>query len=234
MRAAAKAAAQRAVAERAAVDAAAAPRRAAPALRLPCMVYAAVSSLPDISGLRLEAAIAEVRRAPGVLQVLRFDAQELDDGRSVAAGLGVVTRGHWLARQSLARLMSLCAMKPAPLPAETCDAALAGTGGCTAQFVDGCLRVWVATSDPARAAALAARLGRVNLASVDLRIVGTPPDDADMRMLAPAIALARELQPAPVQILLAHERSLDAQERRDDVPTPDLSLVRNPSEALAA
>jgi hypothetical protein len=51
--------------------------------------------------------------------------------------------------------------------------------------------------------ALAARIAGITEAYVDLRVVGEAEGAAPVDIITAAIALARELQPSPVQVIVA-------------------------------
>jgi hypothetical protein len=191
-------------------------RRAPPDVRLPCMVYAAVGAFADTDTEAVRQAMADMRKAPGVLSVLSYPRGSVEGAPSCEAGLAVITRGYWLARQLLARLMDECGMPagapavdggaeaPAPLGAVT-GGLTASSAACTVQFYNGHLRVWMATSDPARLRAAAARIAGCAVADVDLRVLGSEDPPQGLAVLVPAIALARELQSAPVQLIVAYD-----------------------------
>ena len=183
-------------------------RRAPADLRLPCMVYAAVGAAPrdmDVADLDL----AEVGRSAGAVNVIAYDGVMCDDGTRGAPGIAVVARGYWLARKTLARLLAHWGGAPcarvidyiAGSTAQSLGAHAEVPAHCTAQLVDGHLRLWFATKDPERSRAAAARVAGIAEGLVDLCMVHTDSIEAGLELLVPAIALARALQPAPVQVI---------------------------------
>jgi len=181
-----------------------APRRCSADVRLPCMVYAAVGALPEDADAPTLDIIEEMRKAPGVVQVLSY-GKSCGRGVQVAQpAVAVVARGYWLTRQVLARLMAqLPDDDQARFFQANVDAALAGASLArgTAQMVEGRLRLWVATVDEARTRAAAARIAGLEEDHVDLRVIGAIDTDDTLRVLVPAIELARQLQPTPVQVI---------------------------------
>jgi hypothetical protein len=222
-------------------------RRAPADLRLPCMVYAAIAAVPrgtDATDLDL----AGAGRSAGVVNVIAYDGVTCDDGSRSAAGIAVVARGYWLARKTLARLLAQWVGAPCTRASDYMAASLARSLGahadapahCTTQLVDGHLRLWFATKEPARSRAAAAQLAGIAEALVDLCMVHVDSVEAGMELLAPAITLARALQPAPVQVigfpeLLALHRVSPARSGRADATAPgrEASEILAP-EALAA
>ena len=177
-------------------------------VRLPCMVYAAVGRI-CLPAHEAEPAIAEMRKAPGVVNVIRFDLDAIDGAWPGQVGIGLVARGYWLARQSLARLLSQLgqanqADEESGYRFGSADAD-AGMASCTAQFVDGRLRLWHATLDAGRSRVAAARIAGMGVDQIDLRVSGKQVGGSGFSVLVSAIALARELQPAPVQVMVAQE-----------------------------
>lgn len=188
--------------------AAALTRRAPADVRLPCMVYAAVGALCADAGNDTELAIAQMRKTPGVLHVISYEGPRLDNAPACSSGIAVVTRGYWLSRQALARLMAHCGgsvgMFAWNSDAEAAQADARVTRA-TAQFFDGHLRLWLATTGTERSRTAAARIAGIDEERVDLRVVGQPQSDAGLNVLVAAIALARALQPVPVQVIVAQE-----------------------------
>jgi len=216
-------------------------RRAPADLRLPCMVYAAIAAAPrgrDVADLDLAAA----GRSAGAVNVIAYDGVTCDDGSRSAAGIAVVARGYWLARKALARLLAQWVGDPrtrvsdymAGSTARSLGARANAPAHCTAQLVDGHLRLWFATQDPARSRAAAAQLAGIAERLVDLCMFQVDSVAAGVELLAPAIALARALQPAPVQVigfpeLLALHRLAPARSGHSDAT----ALGLEPSEILA-
>jgi len=199
-------------------------RRAPADLRLPCMVYAAVGALAEAGGGAAEAAMGDARRAPGVLNVLPYPGGLYEGSLGCLGGVAVVTRGYWLARQALGRLMEQCGVD-APQAEDGAAAAPDGAGApastltgssaaCTVQFYQGRLRLWLPTSQPERVRAAAARLAGVAPETVDLRVLGGQDAPQGLAVLVPGIALARALESAPVQLIIAYDLGLLC-----DVPT---------------
>jgi len=181
------------------------PRRAAAEVRLPCMVYAAVGVLPGRETADVDRALAETRKAPGVVHVITYAGVDCSHAGIARPEVAVVARGYWLARHALARLMEKFGGPSALSAASDADRLACPsriTRG-TAHFVEGRLRLWVATSDMEATRALAARLAAIPEQYVDLRIVGEAEGAAPIDILTAALALARELQPAPVQVIVA-------------------------------
>ena len=183
-------------------------RRAPADVRLPCMLYAAVGAFAGDAGEDTQLAIAHIRKMHGVLQVIRYEGVASAAGLTSNAGIAVVTRGYWFSRQALARLMAQCGgtvgMFDWNSQAEASEADARVTRG-TAQYVDGHLHLWLATVDPARSRSSAAYIANIAQDLVDLRVVGQPQSEAGRNVLVAAIALARALQPAPVQVIVAQE-----------------------------
>jgi len=176
------------------------------------MVYAAIGAAPrgaDVADLDL----AGADRSAGVVNVIAYDGVTCDDGSRSAAGIAVVARGYWLARKTLARLLAQWAGTHGTRASGYIAGSTARSPGahadspahCTAQLVDGHLRLWFATKDPARSRVAAARLAGIAEGLVDLCKVHVDSVEAGLELLAPAIALARALQPAPVQVIGAPE-----------------------------
>lgn len=180
-------------------------RRVSADMRLPCMLYAAVSVLPANLPADVDLAIGETRRAPGVVHVITYSGLICGQTGVARPEVAVVARGYWLARQALARLIDRIGA-PSALPAPagrgdmSCESRV--TRG-TAHFVDGRLRLWLATSEVENTRALAARLAGISKECVDVRVVGGAEGAAPLDIVTAALALARELQPAPVQVILA-------------------------------
>jgi len=183
-------------------------RRAVADVRLPCMLYAAVGALFADAGAETELAISHLRRVHGVLHVLSYPCSGGESNLDPSAGIAVVTRGYWFSRQTLARLMAQCGGAVgmfawnAEREGEQADARV--TRG-TAQFVDGHLHLWLATLDAVRSRGQAARIAGLASDLVDVRVVGQPQSEAGTNVLVSAIALARALQPSPVQVIVAQD-----------------------------
>ena len=210
-------------------------RRAPADLRLPCMVYAAVGVFANAGTQDVELSMAEARKAPGVLNVLSYPGAAYDGSLACKGGVAVIARGYWLARRALARWMDQCGTAPLDGGEDRPDQSggvltAAGAAVCTAQFYNGQLHLWMATSDPARVRAAAARIAGCALDAVDLRVLGHDDSPHGLAVLVPSIALARELQSAPVQLIVAHDLGLycqastvfEAPRALREVPGPDL------------
>jgi hypothetical protein len=186
-------------------------RRVPTDVRLPCMVYAATVSLPESARASVDIAIAETRKLPGVLHVIAYaDHLSLDSG-GARLGMAVIARGYWLARQSLARLVARCGGGDA----ETAMEAVAHNAAFesqvergTAQYIEGRLRLWLATADLAGSRSLAARIAAIHEDRVDIRSIGFTGSEPGPDVLVPAIALARELRRTPVQVIVARRPPL--------------------------
>jgi len=193
------------------------------------MLYAAIDVLPGSGAADVDFALAETRKAPGVVHVITYSGVDCGHAGIARAELAVVARGYWLARHALARLMEKFG-GPAALSAVSAAERLACpsriTRG-TAHFVEGRLRLWVATSDMEGTRALAARLASIPEEYVDLRVVGEAEGAAPADILTAALVLARKLQPAPVQVIVAPVVT---------VPLPAAPRVQEakPEQALAA
>jgi hypothetical protein len=181
------------------------------------MVYAAVGALADAGSDAAALAMTETRKAPGVLNVVAYAGGTVESSLVCHAGVAVITRGYWLARQVLARLMDQCgaaAARPAPASREdgteasSVAALTASSAACTVQFYNGHLRIWMSTSDPMRVRAAAARIAGMALDAVDLRVLGDRDAPHGLGVLVPAIALARELPSAPVQLIVSYDLGL--------------------------
>lgn len=201
-------------------------RRAPADVRLPCMVYAAVGALANPGAQVAEQAMADARRAPGVVNVLTYEGGTVEGSLACEGGVAVVTRGYWLARQTLARLMDQCgpALRPAALDrGEATDGGFnpapgtltAASAACTVQWYNGQLRIWMASADPARVVATAARIAGCAPNVVDLRLLGDADPVHGLAALVPAIALARALESAPVQLIVAYDLGLHCQPPAD-------------------
>jgi hypothetical protein len=169
------------------------------------MLYAAVGVLPRQAAADVDLVLAETRKAPGVVHVITYAGASCDRTGIARPEVAVVARGYWLARHALARLMEKLggpAALSAVSPAEPMACPSRVTRG-TAHFLEGRLRLWLATSDMAGTRAIAARLAAVPEEYVDLRVVGEAEGAAPLDILTAALALARELQPAPVQVIVA-------------------------------
>jgi len=82
---------------------------------------------------------------------------------------------------------------------------------CTAQFADGRLRIWVPTQVPTFALQTAARVSGLPEENIDLQITalgGGFGRRLETDYLVPAIALAREVAPAPVQVQWSREEDM--------------------------
>ena len=184
-------------------------RRAGGDVRLPCMLYAAVGAFSPHAKADTQAAIAQIRRMHGVLHVISYEQScDTAGGSPCCAGIAVVTRGYWFSRQALVRLMAQCggavSMFAWNSAAEVAEADAHVTRG-TAQFVDGRLHLWLATLDAPRSRARAAHVAGISQDLIELRVVGQPRSEAGRNVLVSAIAVARALQPAPVQVIVAQE-----------------------------
>jgi hypothetical protein len=207
-------------------------RRAPADVRLPCMVYAAVGALANPGAEVAEQAMVDARKAPGVVHVLTYDGGTVEGSLACEGGVAVVTRGYWLARQTLARLMDQCgpALRPAALDGSGAPPAggllapatplTAASAACTVQWYNGQLRIWMASADPARVIASAARIAGCATAVVDLRLLGDSDAVHGLAALVPAIALARALQAAPVQLIVAYDLGLHCQAPAETVRAP--------------
>lgn len=181
------------------------PRRPAAEVRLPCMLYAAVTVLPAQGAREIDLVLAETRSAPGVVHVIPYAGAAGDQAGSEQREVAVVTRGYWLARHALARLVDKLGGTVALAAAGSQDPLACPsriTRG-TAQFVEGHLRLWLSTSDVAGTRALAARLACIPEEHIDLRVVGDAQGAAPLDIVTAVLTLARELQPAPVQVIVA-------------------------------
>ena len=192
-------------------------RRAPCDLRLPGMVYAAVGAL-DHTSPALAPAMHAVRQTPGVLHGLSYLGAPVDDTLVCDEGVAVVARGYWLARQKLAQLMGDCGVLPqlSLLESEADQAMLrsgsarlagltAARSACTVQCYRNLVRIWACVEDRAGFRAAAARLANVPLSQVELCSTGSNKPMVDASVLVPAISLARQLQPAPVQVIVAYD-----------------------------
>ena len=188
-------------------DSASASTRKSPTdIRLPCMVYAAIGVLP--AGIEVDAALADMRKAPGVVQVIAYagllDPLAGEPRREVA----VIARGYWLARQLLGRLLAQVGADVLYVEGRRAndDSNNEGVSRATAQFIDGRLRLWLATSDAAASHAATARLANLAPRDLDLRVLGKARDPASSELLTAAIAVSRELRPTPVQVIVTPTR----------------------------
>ncbi len=230
-----------------AVVTAAVTRRAPQDVRLPCMVYAAAGAMLDIGTEAVEQAMAETRKAPGVLNVLSYAGGELEGALACHGGVAVIARGYWLARQTLARLMDQCGATVQPTrigggqasvdsAAPYLSGLTASSAACTVQFYNGHLRIWISTSDPARVRVAAARIAGCEADAVDLRLLGAEDTPHGLAALVPAISLARQLQSAPVQLIVAYDLGLHAPDGAAGELPRSLreALARDVAVALAA
>lgn len=79
---------------------------------------------------------------------------------------------------------------------------------CTAQFVDGRLKLWAPTQAPSFARSAAARHARISVDRVDLTVTqlgGGFGRRLESDYVVPAVELALQMAPAPVQVLWARE-----------------------------
>jgi hypothetical protein len=209
---------------------AAQPQRGPIDVRLPCMVYAAIASLPDVVRSQTEVAVDEMRKAPGVLHVICYADHLSTDSTDARLGVAVITRGYWLARQALARLVARSVLG-AELSDEDCSVPIGGVDAqvdrATAQFVGKRLNLWGASSNADRFRSLAARIAGIREDAIDLRSTGVIEREPGVDVLVPAIALARELNPAPVQVIVAHRQPIVlAPPREQDIPQIEGPAVR--------
>jgi hypothetical protein len=203
------------------------------------MLYAAVGVLPRHPTLQAEVAITDSRRSPGVAHVIVYSGLVCETTGLARPEVAVVARGYWLARQGLARLMTQCGgvvSLPASNPVQEDVACQSRVTRATAHFIDGRLRLWLATSEVEQSRALAARLAGVAEEYVDLRVVGDAEGAAPVDVLTAVLALARELQPSPVQVIVAQPVSvpLPAVARTEGSASGDTMLAVTGTEAWAA
>lgn len=202
------------------------------------MMYAAVATAPRDAGRGTDRAIAAMRKAPGVVNVISFEACSFEPAPVHATGIAVVARGYWLARQALARLMAQFA-SAADIPRWN---ALVASGDAdprvahgTAQFVDGRLQLWHATLDAVSSRAAVSRIAGIAEALVDLHVVGTQQSEAGLGVLVSAIAMAREFAPAPVQVIVVQDFFQPTwQSTVETAPEPALGAIRLVSPVVRA
>jgi hypothetical protein len=218
-------------------------RRAPAEVRLPCMVYAAVGGFAHEMGDEAAPAIVDARSAPGVLQVIRYEGATVDGLLACRSGVASIARGQWLARQALVRLMERLGPVHGAASRKCAEPAGGGAAGsaCTAQMVDGRLRLWIAGGDVERIRATAGQLAGMLAEQVDLQFVRGSENDLGPGVLVPAIALARALQPLPVQVIVAYDLGLHrvmaprTEEPRIGAPAPEFEPADlAPAVALAA
>jgi hypothetical protein len=194
-------------------------RRAPQDVRLPCMVYAAVGALTNATAGTARQAMLETRKAPGVLNVYTYSGGVVEGSLACSGGVAVISRGYWLARQLLERLMDQCGAGARPVKLDdgvdaidptlpSLSSLTAGGAACTVQFYHGRLRIWMSTADAPRVRAAAARIAGCPLEVVDLRVLGNTDTAQGLAALLPGIALARELQSAPVQLIVGYDLGL--------------------------
>ena len=171
--------------------------RARCGLRFPGMLYAAVASV--VGAVPSEPDLAAARQHAGIIQVLAIaampsDAPTLSDTLETPPAIAVVARGAALACKGLAGLLgaaSASAGPPAEEPVERC----------AAQWRNGHLRLWLPTWDVAFYRAAAAQLAGLPERRVEVCTAGTGSEAGIAAGIVAALALARSLSPAPVQIV---------------------------------
>lgn len=203
-------------------------------IRLPCMVYAAIAFLPDRLRVAADVAIVKMRKTAGIQHVIAFADHLPTDGSDARLGIAVVARGYWLARRALSRLVAeVHASDDAPVaePETVSGVPEAGVSRGTAQYFDGHLRLWIASGETPRTRALAARVAGVAEDRVELRVTGRAANDHDLAVLVPAVALAHELQPVPVQVIISHGQvplplsALQAAASHEEQVAPSVSAI---------
>jgi hypothetical protein len=181
------------------------------------MVYAAVGALNHTSP-DLAHAMQSVRQTPGVLHGLSYLGATIDNDLVCDEGVAVVARGYWLARQKLAQLMHACGVLPqwSLLDADVDQPRLAAgatrlagltaaRSACTVQCYRSLVRIWASVDNRAEFCAVAARLANVSITQVELCSPGPNKPVVDASVLVPAMSVARQLQPAPVQVIVAYD-----------------------------
>jgi len=215
-------------------------------VRQPGMLYAAVRACPLFGGSLRSFDAGEAERMPGVLRVLSFRG-----GSGGAAGVAVVARSTWQARQALERvrtdwdaggagaadgehlmqemrrglerpdgwvffkkgdaigaLPSAARVVRARYEAPWLAHATLEPMNCTAQVIDGRLKLWAPTQAPSFARRAAARVSGIDGKRIDLTVTylgGGFGRRLESDFLVPAVELAMQLAPAPVQVLWSRE-----------------------------
>jgi hypothetical protein len=169
-------------------------RRPSGDLRLPGMVYAAVGTLGQPLS-QIDQHMSAARQTPGVLHVLPYSAAELDERRVGQEGVAVVSRGYWIARQKFDQLLEQCG-------AVSRQASPGSMAVCTVQWYRGQLRLWATVHDRLAFLSVASRLAGIALDQIELFPNPKSTETTDVAVLVPAIALARQLQPVAVQVLV--------------------------------
>ena len=167
--------------------------RARCGLRFPGMLYAAVASVAG--AVPSEPDLAAARHHAGIVQVLSIAAMPSDAPGTLDAppAIAVVARGAVLARKGLAGLFGVAsagAAAPAEEPAERC----------AGQWRNGHLRLWLPTWDVAFYRAAAAQLAGLPERRVEVCTAGTGSEAGIASGIVAALALARSLSPAPIQV----------------------------------
>ena len=168
--------------------------RARCGLRFPGMLYAAVASV--VGAVPSDRDLAAARQHAGIVRVLEIAAMPSDapDALEAPPAIAVVARGAALACKGLAGLFG-AASASAPAPAEE------PVERCAAQWRNGHLRLWLPTWDVAFYRAAAAQLAGLPERRVEVCTAGTGSEAGIAPGIVAALALARSLSPAPVQVV---------------------------------
>jgi len=213
------------------------------------MVYAAVRMSPTIGGGVKGFDAPAVRTMPGVIKVVDF-SKAMREHFGAGAGVAVIARGFWQAKQAAAALPVDWATGPhAALSTEAVFKELAwkldtengytyhsrgdldaGRNAartvraeyrapflahmamepinCTAQVKDGKVRLWASTQVPSIAVDMAAKVADVGADDVELVVTylgGGFGRRLEVDMVAQAVAIAKEADGAPVQVIWTRE-----------------------------
>ena len=218
-------------------------------VRPPGLVYAAVKMSPVIGGTVRNVDVGTVKAMPGVIKVVDF-SQAIRDKFGAGAGVAVVARSFWQARQAVAaltvewqdgahaKLSTEEVFKDLADKLDTeagftytnrgdLDAAKAATKtvkaeyrapflahaamepvNCTAQVKDGKVTLWASTQVPSLAVDMAAKVAGVKASQVYIIVTylgGGFGRRLETDMVAQAVAIAREADGLPVQVIWSRE-----------------------------
>ena len=168
--------------------------RARCGLRFPGMLYAAVASV--MGAVPSDSDLAVARQHAGIVRVLSIDAMSssvVPGALDAPPAIAVVARGAALACKGLRGLFGISSSGVAAPTGEPVER-------CAAQWRNGHLRLWLPTWDVAFYRAAAAQLAGVPERRVEVCAAGTGSEAGIASDIVAALALARSLSPAPVQV----------------------------------
>ncbi|MYM31921.1 molybdopterin-dependent oxidoreductase [Duganella sp. CY15W] len=217
------------------------------------MLYAAVRMSPVIGGTVAGVNTAAALKMPGVVKVVDYSSA-LAEKTGAGAGVAVIARSYWQARQAALALDvqwhdgPLASLSSAAIYAgfahqldsedgyayykagdmDAVEGKAAGVAktikaeyrapylahaamepiNCTAQVKDGKVRVWAPTQSPGFAVDVAAKVAGVAAGDVELHVTmlgGGFGRRLDVDMIAQAVAIARQADGRPVQLIWSRE-----------------------------